>query len=164
MSIRSRSRSPGGQDVILLLSRVLLSLLFLIDGVGKLKGFDGTLAYLVGKQVPLPEAVAVLTILIEAGGGALVLLGGGTRSIAWVMAFYCLATAFVGHPFWTLEEVGPRMNQTYHFWKNVGLCGAFLLLQASGPGCLSLDAWLARRSAAMRLGGRFSTSHVQKEQ
>jgi len=162
--MRVAATPNAGQDAILLLARVLLSLLFVIDGLGKLSGYDGTLKYLLSKGIPAPELVAPLTVLLELGGGLLVLTGTATRFVVWPMALYCLATGCIGHAFWTFTEIGPRMNQTYHFWKNFGICGAFLLLYVSGPGRLSLDAWFAQRARWSRVReGTAEFSSAKKE-
>src|SRR3989338_8917214 len=77
--------------------RVLLSLLFIIAGFGKISGFSGTVGYIASAGLPFPEVLAVLTILIELGGGALLLLGLHARHAAVALALFTLLTVVFFH-------------------------------------------------------------------
>ena len=57
------------QNVAALLGRILLALIFITSGFGKISGFDGTAGYIASKGLPAASVVAALTILIELGGG-----------------------------------------------------------------------------------------------
>ena len=69
----------------LALGRVLLALLFIPAGCGKLIGFSGAVGYIASKGVPLPEVCAAIAIAAELGLGLLLLVGlqgalGGARA------------------------------------------------------------------------------------
>lgn len=85
------------------------------------------------------EAVWVLAVVAELGGGLALLFGLFTRPIGLILAIWCIATALIAH-----TNLADRA-QEIQFFKNMGLTGGFLYVAAFGAGAWSLDAWLARR-------------------
>ena len=126
-------------DAAALLGRVLLSVLFIWSGWGKLMAAAATQAYFGKIGLPVPEAAYALTVCVELGGGLLVLAGLFTRPAALVLAAWCIATALVAH-----TDFADR-GQLINFMKNVGLCGGFLHVAAFGAGAFSLDALRLQR-------------------
>jgi len=83
-----------------------------------------------------------LAVLMEAGGGALLLLGYRTRLVAPLMALFTLATAvFFHHDF-------ADQNQMIHFLKNIMLIGGLLNIAYFGAGPVSLDSLSGRQVLA----------------
>ena len=70
------------KDWAVLLGRILLAVIFVISGYGKLTGFDGTVGYIGSKGLPMPQVLAGIAILIELGGGLALILGWKTRWVA----------------------------------------------------------------------------------
>ncbi|GAB0112871.1 DoxX family protein [Acidisoma sp. C75] len=136
--------TPYGDETILL-SRILLSLLFIIFGWDKLTGFGGTVAYMGHIGVPVPWLATLIAVIAEVFGGLAILLGIATRPIALLMALYTLATALLGHHFWTMSGM-PRYEAAINFYKNLGIMGGFFLLYVTGPGRYALEARSARLS------------------
>jgi len=132
------------QNFTVLAGRILLGLLFVLSGFGKIAGFEGTVGYIAAQNLPLPAVLAVLTILVELGGGLALVTGFYTRQSALVLAAFTLLTAFVFHAFWAAPEAA-RMMQQINFLKNLSIAGGMLVLAAFGPGSLSIEA---RRVAA----------------
>ena len=62
-----------------------------------------------------------------------------------LLTFLVLASYYF-HPFWNLEGQG-HQEQMIHFMKNLSMMGAMLFIVANGSGPMSLDSWLAKRSA-----------------
>jgi putative oxidoreductase len=120
-----------------LVARVLLGLIFVWAGFGKVTGFAATTSYIASKGLPLPEVLAVAAIVLELGGGILVMLGWQARWAAWGLGFVCLFTAVFFHNFWDVPADQVR-NQTIHFLKNLAILGGMLLLVIQGAGRLSL--------------------------
>ena len=116
--------------------RVLLVVLFLIAGVGKVAGYAGTQAYMHAAGVP--GALLPLVILTELGGGVLILLGLWTRPVAFLLAGFTLLAALIFH-----HGIGDPM-QRLMLLKDISISGGFLLLVAHGAGAWSLDARRAR--------------------
>jgi len=127
------------QDPLALAGRILLASLFLLSGFDKLVGFDGTAGYIASRGLPMPTVVAALTILLELGGGVLLVIGWMTRPLGLLFAGFTLLAALLFHAYWSVPEAA-RMGQYLSFWKNVSISGGMLLLAAFGPGRFSLDA------------------------
>lgn len=124
------------KDVVLLVSRVLLALMFVIAGWGKIGGYAGTQGYM--EAMGVPGAVLPLVILLELGGGLAIVLGLFTRSIAVLLAGFTLMAAFLFH-YQPAEQM-----QMLMFMKNLSIAGGFLALAAAGAGAFSLDARLGK--------------------
>ena len=123
-----------------LLGRVGLSLIFIISGWGKIAGYAATQGYM--ESMGVPGVLLPLVIALELGGGLAILAGMYTRWIAVALALFSIVSALIFH-----SNLADQM-QAIMFWKNFAIAGGFLLLAASGPGALSLDAFLLRRRLA----------------
>jgi putative oxidoreductase len=137
MSINTSTAGAGtasNSSTTILLGRVLLAVIFLLSGFGKLTAISGTAGYFGAIGLPAPTATAIVVGLIELLGGLAVLVGFQTRIAAWVLAIFTIATALVAHTGWADQ------NQMIHFLKNVAISGGFLLLASSGAGAYSIDA------------------------
>ena len=132
------------QNFTVLAGRILLGLLFVLSGFGKIAGFEGTVGYIASQHLPLPTLVAALTILIELGGGLALVTGFYTRQAAFLLAGFTLLAAFIFHAFWAAPEAARTMQQI-NFLKNLSIAGGMLVLAAFGPGRLSVES---RRLAA----------------
>lgn len=124
------------RDVALLVARVLLALMFVIAGWGKISGYAGTQGYM--EAMGVPGAILPLVILLELGGGLAIMLGLFTRSIAVLMGGFTLMAAFIFH-YQPAEQM-----QMLMFMKNISVAGGFLALAAAGAGAFSLDARLGK--------------------
>jgi putative oxidoreductase len=129
----------GYQNPTVLVGRILLGLIFVLSGTGKIFGFDGTVGYIAAKGLPLPQIVAILTIVIELGGGLALVFGFFTRPAAFVLAAFTILAALIFHNFWA-ADAAMRMSQQTNFMKNLSIAGGMLVLAVFGPGALSLDA------------------------
>ncbi|MBT0724905.1 DoxX family protein [Rosenbergiella sp. S61] len=126
------------QPTVLLLARFLLMLLFVMFGYQKLIHFGGTVAYMSGLGAPLPTVAALIAVGLEFFAGLAIMLGYFTRPIALVLAIYTLATAIIGHPFWSMSGT-EQMAAEINFYKNISIIGGLLLLSVAGAGRYSLD-------------------------
>ncbi len=126
-------------SVVALLSRVLMSAIFIWAGFGKLTAAAGTTAYFTKIGLPMPSLVYLLAVAVELGGGILMLVGLFTRPAAVVLGLWCIATAIVGH-----SDFGDR-SMEIHFMKNLTMAGGFAYVVLLGAGALSLDALLGKR-------------------
>ena len=126
------------KDELILLARVLLMILFVIFGWSKLTGFAGTVAYMVSEGTPLPTVSAIIAVVMEFFVGIAIVIGFYTRPLALLLALYTLATAVIGHHYWTMLD-GERMANMINFYKNISIAGGLLLLCITGPGKYSVD-------------------------
>ena len=129
------------RDEVILVSRILLVLLFLIFGWDKLTDYSGTVAYMSQSGVPLPAIAALVAIVVEFVVSIAVSVGVWTRPLALLLALYTLATAFIGHPYWTMSGADAYDNMI-NFYKNVSIMGGFVLLYVTGAGKHSIDGRL----------------------
>jgi putative oxidoreductase len=128
----------GQRDIIILIARVLLMVLFVLSGWAKLTGFDGTVGYMTSLGAPAPMLAAGIAVIMEFVVAILLILGFYTRPLAFLFALFVLGTALLGHPFWNMVDPERSANMT-QFLKNLSIMGGLLLLAVSGPGRFSVD-------------------------
>ena len=116
-------------NAVYAVARALMAAIFLVAGVRKLMGYAGTLGYFGALGIPLPDVVLPLTILLELGGGAALLIGWRAGWVAVALGLFSLVSALLGHRFWAAEPA-QFSNQLNHFLKNVAIAGGFLLVAA----------------------------------
>ena len=126
------------RNEILLIARILLVALFVLFGWSKLTGFSGTIAYMAAENAPLPTVAAVIAVVMELLVGLAIAVGFYTRPLAYLLTLYTLATAFIGHHYWTMPDA-ERMANMINFYKNLSIAGGLLLMCIAGPGKYSLD-------------------------
>ena len=114
--------------------RVLFASLFLVFGYRMLTAYSGALRYMDSLGVPVPSLFLLIAIVVEIGGGLLIVVGYQTRVVALLLGLYTLVAAFIGH----FQFADP--NQFQHFMKNIALVGGSLALVACGGGAYSFDA------------------------
>lgn len=120
-----------------LVGRILLALIFIMSGFGKITGYDGTAQYMATK-LPMVALLLPLTIATELGGGILLIVGFKARWVGLLLAGFTLLAAIVFHDYWN-ADAAHRMGQYLNFWKNVTITGGMLMVFAFGPGAWSLD-------------------------
>ena len=121
-----------------LAGRVLIAAIFVLSGFSKITGFDGTVGYIASKGLPLPQLGALAAIVVELGGGLLVIAGWKTRWAAAAMLVFTLAAAVLFHNFWAAAPDAAQ-NQMIHFMKNISMAGGLLYVWVFGSGPLSID-------------------------
>jgi len=119
-----------------LAGRLLLALIFIVTGLGKISGFEGTQGYM--EAMGVPGALLPLVIVTEVGGGLLIALGLFTRYSALALAGFSLLSALLFH-----NNIADQTQQIM-FLKNLAIAGGFLYLVANGAGRMSLDRRLGR--------------------
>jgi len=137
------------RDEVILIARILLALLFLTFGWSKLTNYAGTVAYMTKTGLPLPSIAAIAAVVVELFGSIAIILGVWTRPVAVIVALYTVASAFIGHPYWTMTGADAYGNMI-NFYKNVCIMGGFLLLYVTGAGRYSIDAKLGLTAPELR--------------
>jgi putative oxidoreductase len=125
-------------DAAALVGRILLALMFVISGFGKIGAFEDTTVFMARAGIPAVSVLLMLTILVELGGGMAIIVGWKTRQIALVIAVFVAIVTVVFHAFWA-APADQRMVQQLMFMKNMSIIGGLLLLVAFGPGDWALD-------------------------
>jgi putative oxidoreductase len=115
--------------------RILIAVLFLLAGFGKIGGaaYDGTVGYIASVGLPFPALGYVIALIVEIGGGLLLLVGFQTRIVSLILAGFTLVTAVAFHNNFADQ------NQMIHFLKNLAVAGGLLQVFAFGAGRFSID-------------------------
>jgi putative oxidoreductase len=127
------------QNATALAGRILLALMFLIAGIGKVgAGFAGTVGYIGSVGLPMPQVVAIGTIIVEIVGSLALIVGWKTRWAALALAIFTVAAALFFHNYWAMPA-NQQMMQQIIFMKNLAVAGGLLMLAVAGPGAWSVD-------------------------
>ncbi len=127
------------QNPLSLLGRLLLSVLFLPAGIGKITGFAGTVGYITSVGLPMPTLAAIIALTVEIVGGLALIAGFGTRIAALALALFTLVASFFFHAYWAVPADQQLVTQLL-FFKNIAVVGGLLTLAAWGAGAWSVDA------------------------
>jgi putative oxidoreductase len=120
------------RDMGLLMIRLILAVVFIYHGQGKLfGGLDGFAGYLASMNVPMPKVAAFLAAISEFGGGLILLTGLAFRFTLPPVVFTMLVAAFKAHGGkFNIQDGGMEYPLT------LGIITAALIL--TGPGSLTL--------------------------
>jgi len=118
-------------DIATLLGRILLAVIFIWSGYGKIVGYAATVGYM--EKFGVPGMMLPLVIALELAGGVLLVIGWQTKYVAIALAVFTVVAGILFH-----GNFGDR-GQMIHFTKNLAIAGGFLALFVSGPGRWSLD-------------------------
>jgi putative oxidoreductase len=124
-------------DIILLLGRLLLSLIFLHEGATLAADMPATLATFA--KLGLPMIVTFGVIALQLGAGLSVATGLLGRLGAVALGLFCLATAFLFHTNFASQ------NELLHFEKDLAIAGGMFVLMVCGAGSISVDSFVKRR-------------------
>lgn len=121
-----------------IVARVLLALMFVISGFGKLGNLGGTAGYIASGGLPFPMVLAVIVGLLELFGGLAIIVGFKARWAALALGLFTIVASLLFHKFWAVPAE-QQMVQQLMFMKNMGVAGGMFLLAALGPGSLAVD-------------------------
>jgi putative oxidoreductase len=134
------------QGIPVVIARVLLALMFVLAGIGKLTGLEGTAGYIASKGLPAPMLLAVAAGVVELVAGVLLIIGWQARWAALALAAFTLVATVIFHNYWSLPAEQQMMQQLM-FMKNLAVTGGLLFVFAFGAGTLSLDARSGAKAA-----------------
>jgi len=123
--------------------RLLIGLPFAMSGFGKLAAYGPTVAKISAVGLPVPPLAFTVAVVVELGGGLLLIAGYRARVIAIALALFSLVTAALFHSNFADQ------NQMIHFLKNVMLAGGLLQIAAFGAGAISIDNRLSKGREAV---------------
>ena len=119
-----------------LAGRILLALIFVISGAGKIADPAGSAGYM--QAMGVPAILLWPTIALELLGGLAIIVGFQTRLVSYLLAAFTLVAAAIFH-----TNFADQM-QMIMFLKNISIAGGFLLLASSGATALSIDSKLGK--------------------
>ena len=118
-------------NILDLVARILISALFLLNGVFKISNYDGTVGWMEGFGIP--GILIIPAIILEIVGPILIILGYKAKIAAGFLSLFCIATAVIFH-----NDFSDQM-QLGSFLKNIALAGGFLFIFINGTKNFSLD-------------------------
>ena len=118
-------------NILDLVGRILISALFLLNGVFKISNYDGTVDWM--ESFGIPGILIIPAIILEIVGPILIMLGYKAKIAAALLGLFCIATAFIFH-----NDFSDQM-QLGSFLKNIALAGGFLFILVNGTKNFSLD-------------------------
>lgn len=118
--------------------RILLALIFIVSGWGKITGFAATAGYIASKGMPLPEVMAAGAIAVEFLGGLALLAGFKARWAALALFLFLIPTTLIFHNPAGLTGQEAQ-GQMINLMKNLAIMGGMLMVFAFGPGRYSID-------------------------
>ncbi|TXH35125.1 MAG: DoxX family protein [Rhodospirillaceae bacterium] len=123
----------GLRNIAALIGRILIAVIFLWSGFGKVTNFGGTVGYISSVGLPMPEVAAIIAVIVELIGGLCLLIGFQARLAGLAIAIFTVAAGFSFH-----TNFGD-MTQTIMFFKNLAIAGGALQIFAFGAGAFSID-------------------------
>ena len=128
---------------LVIVGRVLLALMFIYSGFGKLTNLEGTAGYIASGGLPMASVLAVVVGLLELLGGLAIAVGFHARWAGLALGVFTLAASVLFHKFWAVPAEQAFVQQLM-FMKNISVAGGLLLLAAFGAGAISIDAKRAK--------------------
>ena len=117
--------------IIQLFGRVMMALIFILSGLGKIQDPAGTVGYM--QSAGLLGILLWPTIALEVLGGLALAVGYKTRYVAFALAIFSLVAAAMFH-----RNFADQM-QMILFLKNIAMAGGLLLLAVGGSTAFSMD-------------------------
>jgi putative oxidoreductase len=114
--------------------RFLMATLFIMSGLSKIAAPTAVIGTIAAAGLPFPALSYVIALVVEIGGGLLLLAGFRARMAATVLAAFTIVAAVAFH-----RDFADQ-NQLIHFLKNVAITGGLLQVVAFGAGRFSIDA------------------------
>ena len=118
-------------NILDLLARVFISLIFLLSGINKIGNYEGTVGWM--ESLGMPGIFLIPAIILEIVAPMLIMIGYKVKISAALLSVFCVATAIIFH-----SDFSDQM-QFISFMKNIGLAGGFLFIVVNGAKDFSLD-------------------------
>ena len=118
-------------NILDLLGRILISSLFLINGVFKISNYNDTVGWV--ESFGMPGILVVPAIILEIIGSIMIIAGFKAKFAACFLSLFCILTAIIFH-----NDFSDQMQFT-SFLKNIALAGGFLFILVNGTKDFSID-------------------------
>ena len=118
-------------QILELIGRIFISLIFLIAGFGKIFNYEETIGYM--ESFGVPGYLLVPAIIIEILFPLLIIVGYKTKFSAIILALFAILLAVIFH-----TDFSNQM-QLMSFLKNFAIAGGFLIIFVRGAGKYSID-------------------------
>jgi putative oxidoreductase len=136
----------GARNLMTLVGRFLVAVIFVLSGFGKITNMSGTAGYMTqaGMAHSFVYPGLLASIAIELGFGLLVIIGYRARIAAFVIFLWLIPVTIMFHlqPYLVAKAHGDAMGammQQINVLKNASMMGALLLIAGFGSGAWSVD-------------------------
>jgi len=129
--IRTKKEIKTMSNILDLVGRVFISLIFLLSGINKIRNYEGTVGWM--ESLGMPGIFLIPAIILEIGAPILIMIGYKVKISAALLSIFCIATAVIFH-----NDLSNQM-QFISFMKNIALAGGFLFLVVNETKDFSLD-------------------------
>jgi putative oxidoreductase len=103
------------------IARSLIALLFVVAGIQKLTGFEGTVGYVGSLGVPLATIATVIVIFIEIVVALLFAYGYKVKEMGYILIAYVVLTILIAH-----RDFSQGANMVMAL-KNIAIIGGLML-------------------------------------
>ena len=117
--------------IVELIGRILLSALFLIEGIGKISMQEDVIMYM--ENYGIPGILFIPAVILEILFPLLLIVGYKTKLAAFVMALFTFTVAIIFH-----TDFSEGMQMIF-FLKDLAIAGGFMIILVYGPGKISID-------------------------
>src|ERR1051325_7628686 len=123
--------------------RIGFAAFFIMSGVNHFKNAKGITGYAQSKGVPGAAVGVPVSGAMLIAGGVLILFSWHAIIGVALLVLFLLPAAFMIHNYWTESDPMMKANQHAHFWKNIALAAAAVLVavahhRGAGEGVLLL--------------------------
>jgi putative oxidoreductase len=132
-------------NFVVVIGRILIALIFVRAGINKIGSIDATAAEMAKSGIPLSNILVFGAIMMELGGGLLLMVGLFARWAALALFFYTLTLALIFHAYWAVPDAQARLQASV-FFGHLSMMGGMLVVVAFGAGAYSLDALVRQKT------------------
>ena len=118
-------------QILELVGRIFISLIFLLAGIGKIFNYEGTIGYM--ESFGVSGYLLIPAIVIEILFPLLVIIGYKTKFSAMILSLFAILLAIIFHTDFS------NQIQLMSFLKNFAIAGGFLIIFVRGAGKYSID-------------------------
>ena len=123
-------------NILDLVGRVFISLVFLLSGINKIGNYEGSVGWM--ESFGMPGILLIPAIILEIVAPILIIIGYKVKIAAALLSVFCIVTALIFH-----TDFSNQM-QFVSFMKNIALAGGFLFLVINGTKDFSLERKLSK--------------------
>ena len=118
-------------QILELIGRIFISLIFFIAGIGKIFNYEGTIGYM--ESFSVPSYLLIPAIVVENLFPLLIIVGYKTKFSAMILALFAISLAIIFHTDFS------NQIELMSFLKNFAIAGGFLIIFVRGAGKYSID-------------------------
>ena len=119
------------EKTFITVGRMLLGLYFLLPGISKIPTYAGTTEYMLLHNIPLASILLTITIVLQIGLGAMLIIGYRIKESAIVLAALTIFINIGMHDFWNEYPNTDAGHETQNFVKNLAIFAGLLVLSAT---------------------------------